>query len=117
VTSAHDDDPGIWQTYNHLMGPNPIWQPFASTGAFITLVNSGLTGVLTALAAVALDAPGPLVGAVAAAGGLGFLGISITLGVRQAGRLTRPYVPQFPAPDATNTGGGGSQAVAQEAQP
>jgi hypothetical protein len=32
VTSAHDDDPGIWQTYNHLMGPNPIWQPFASTG-------------------------------------------------------------------------------------
>jgi hypothetical protein len=26
VTSAHDDDNGIWQTYNHLMGPNPIWR-------------------------------------------------------------------------------------------
>jgi hypothetical protein len=116
VTSAHDDDPGIWQTYNHLMGPNPIWQPFASTGAFITLVNSGLTGVFTALVAVALDAPGPLVGAVAAAGGLAFLGISIALSVRQVGRLTRPYVPLFPAPDTTNTGGGDSQAVAQEAQ-
>jgi hypothetical protein len=116
VTSAHDDDDGIWQTYNHLMGPNPIWQPFASTGAFITLVNSGLSGVFTALVAVALDAPGPLVGAVAAAGGLAFLGISITLGVRQVGRLTRPYVPQFPAPDTTNTGGGEGQAVAQEAQ-
>src|SRR4029453_7787890 len=36
VTSAPDDHPGIWQTYNHLLGPNPIWQPFASTGAFIT---------------------------------------------------------------------------------
>jgi hypothetical protein len=32
VSSAHDDDPGIWPTYNHLLGPNPIWQPFASTG-------------------------------------------------------------------------------------
>jgi hypothetical protein len=30
VTSVHDDDDGIWQTYNHLMGPNPIWQPFGS---------------------------------------------------------------------------------------
>jgi hypothetical protein len=58
VTSAHDDDPGIWQTYNHLMGPNPIWQPFASSTTFITLVNSGLTGVFAALVAVALDAPG-----------------------------------------------------------
>jgi hypothetical protein len=111
VTSAHDDDNGIWQTYN-LMGPNPIWQPFASTGAFITLVNSGLTGVFAALVAVALDAPGPLVGAVAAAGGLAFLGISIALSVRQVGRLRRPYVPLFPAPDTTNTGGGDSQAVA-----
>jgi hypothetical protein len=43
VTSAHDDDPGIWQTYNHLMGPNPIWQPFASSTTFIMLVNAGLT--------------------------------------------------------------------------
>jgi hypothetical protein len=116
VTSAHDDDNGVWQTYNHLMGPNPIWQPFASTGAFITLVNSGLTGVFTALVAVALDAPGPLVGAVAAAGGLAFLGISLALALRQVGRLRRPYIPLFPAPDTTNTGGGDSQAVAREAQ-
>jgi hypothetical protein len=116
VTSAHDDDTGIWQTYNHLMGPNPIWQPFASSGAFIMLVNSGLTGVFTALVAVALDAPGPLVGAVAAAGGLAFLGISLAMALRQVGRMRRPYVPLFPAPDTTNTGGGDNQAVAQEAQ-
>jgi hypothetical protein len=36
--------------------------------------------------------------------------------MRQVGRLIRPYVPLFPAPDTTNTGGGNGQAVAQKAQ-
>jgi hypothetical protein len=115
VTSAHDDDPGIWQTYNHLMGPNPIWQPFASSTTFITLVNAGLTGVFAGLVAVAPDAPGPLVGAAAAGCGLAYLGISATLAVRQVGRMNRRYVSLFPA-SSSNTGGGDSQAVAEEAQ-
>ena len=114
VTSAHDDDPGIWQTYNHLMGPNPIWQPFASSTTFITLVNAGLTGVFAGLVAVALDAPGPLVGAAAAGCGLAYLGISATLAVRQVGRMNRRYVSLFPA--SSSIGGGDSQAVAEEAQ-
>jgi hypothetical protein len=117
VTSAHDDDPGLWQTYNHLMGPNPIWQPFASTGAFITLVNAGLTGVFAALVAVALDAPGLLVATVAAACGLAFLGVSVTLAVRQVQRVFhRGYVSLFPAPGTASSGRGDSQAVAEEAQ-
>jgi hypothetical protein len=115
VTSAHDDDPGIWQTYNHLMGPNPIWQPFASSTTFITLVNAGLTGVFAGLVAVALDAPGPLVGAAAAGCGLAYLGISATLAVRQVGRMNRRYVSLFPA-SSSNIGGGDSQAVAEDAQ-
>jgi hypothetical protein len=116
VTSAHDDDNGIWQTYNHLMGPNPIWQSVASRPAFIMLVNAGLTGVFAALVAVALDAPGPLVAAVAAAGGLAFVGISIALSVRQVQRVNRRYVSLFPAPSTTSTGNDDSQAAAQEAQ-
>jgi hypothetical protein len=116
VTSAHDDDPGIWQTYNHLMGPNPIWQPFASSTTFITLVNSGLTGVFAALVAVALDAPGPLVATVAAACGLAFLGISATLDGRRVQRMNRRYVSLFPASDTSGTGRGDGQAVAEEAQ-
>jgi len=116
VTSAHDDDPGIWQTYNHLMGPNPIWQPFASSTTFITLVNSGLTGVFAALVAVALDAPGPLVATVAAACGLAFLGTSAALDMRRVQRMNRGYVSLFPAPSATSTGRGDSQTVAEEAQ-
>jgi hypothetical protein len=106
VTSAHDDDAGIWQTYNHLMGPNPIWQPFASSTAFILLVNAGLTGVFAALVAVALDAAGPLAAAVAAVCGLAFLGISAALDVRRAQRVTRGYVSLFPASGAASTGRG-----------
>jgi hypothetical protein len=100
VTSAHDDDRGIWQTYSYLMGPNPT-QPLASSVAFIVLVNSGLSGVFAALVAVALGAPGPLVGAVAAACALGFLGISLTLVVRQYRRMQRRYVARFPTPDTS----------------
>jgi hypothetical protein len=110
VTSAHDDGCGIWQTYNYLMAPNPT-QPLASSVAFILLVNSGLSGVFAALVAVALDAPGPLVGAVAAACGLAFLGISLTLVVRQYRRMQRRYVALFPTPDSS-IGRGDSQPAA-----
>ena len=116
VTSAHDDDNGIWQTYNHLAGPNPVWQPFASSTAFITLVNAGLTGVFAALVAVGLHAPGPLVATVAAACGLAFLGTAAALDVRRVQRMNRRYVSLFPASDPTGTGRGDSQAVAEEAQ-
>jgi hypothetical protein len=116
VTSAHDDDPGIWQTYNHLLGPNPIWQPFASSTTFVMLVNAGLTGVFAALVAVALDAPGPLVATVAAACGLAFLGISAALDVRRVQRMNRGYVSLFPAPSSASTGRDDSQAVTEETQ-
>jgi hypothetical protein len=99
VASAHDDDRGIWQTYNPLMGPNPT-PALASSAAFIVLVNSGLSGVFAALVAVALDAPGPLVGVVAAACGLAFLGISLTLVLRQYRRMQRRHVALFPTPTA-----------------
>ncbi len=104
VTSAHDDDSGLWQTYNHLVGPRAMTQPLASSGAFITFVNSGLTGVFSGLVGVALDAPGPLVGVLAAAGGLSFLGISVGLGVRQYRRVWGRYVSLFPAPDSAGAG-------------
>lgn len=104
MTSAHDDDNGLWQAYNHLEGPKPMWQMLASSWMFIAFVNSGLTGVLAALAAVALDAPGPLVGTAAAAGGLSFLGASAAQGIRRYQRIRRRYVALFPAPDTAGTG-------------
>jgi hypothetical protein len=116
VTSAHDDDNGISQTYNHLIGPNPIWQRFASSTAFIMLVNAGLSGVFAAFVAVAFAAPGPVVGTVGVACGLAFLGSSAALDVRRVQRMKDRYVPLFPASDTTGIGRGDSQAVAQDAQ-
>jgi hypothetical protein len=116
VTSAHDDDNGIWQSYNHLAGPRLSWMGlFASSTAFIMLVNSGLAGVFAALVAVGVDAPGPLVGTVAAACGLAFLGTSVTLLARFRRLVNRRHVPLFPAPDTSN-GRGDSQPVAEETQ-
>jgi hypothetical protein len=43
VTSAHDDDNGLWQTHDHLEDPKPVLQPLASSGIFIAFVNAGLT--------------------------------------------------------------------------
>ncbi|TMD82937.1 MAG: hypothetical protein E6I74_06580 [Chloroflexi bacterium] len=96
VTSAHDDSRGVWQTYNHLAGPRAILQPLASSGTFITFVSAGLAGAFGALVAVALNAPGPVVGVVAAACGVAYAGISVMLGLRQVRRLGRRSV-LFPA--------------------
>ena len=96
VTSAHDDDRSVWQTYNHLGGPRAILQPLASSGTFITFVTAGLTGAFGALVAVALNAPGPVAGVVAAVCGVAYFGISVTLGLRQVRRLARRSV-LFPA--------------------
>jgi hypothetical protein len=117
VTSAHDDDNGIWQTYNHLMGPNPTWQPFASSPAFIMLVNAALTGALAGLVAVALGATGSLVGAVAAAWGLAFLGSTVTLAARRIRRVHRRHVSLFPAPDTAGDERSDNQPVAEELAP
>ena len=96
VTSAHDDDRSVWQTYNHLGGPRAILQPLASSGTFITFVTAGLMGAFGALVAVALNAPAPVAGVVAAVCGVAYFGISVTLGLRQVRRLARRSV-LFPA--------------------
>jgi hypothetical protein len=96
VTSAHDDDIGVWQSYNPLARPRPALQPLASSGAFITFLNSGLFGALTALVAVALHAPGWLVAVVGASCAIVFLAVSVMLGLRQYQRLHRGVL--FPQP-------------------
>jgi len=41
VASAHDDDAGVGQTYNHLI-PSNRTQVLGSSFVFITFVNAGL---------------------------------------------------------------------------
>jgi len=98
VTSPHDDHEGVWQTYNHLLGPNQTSNVLASSGTFITFVTSGLAGAFAALVAVAFNAPGLIVGVVTAAGGLSFLAIQLVLGMRHYKRIRGRSV-LFPAPD------------------
>ena len=116
MTSAHDDDTGLWQTYNPLEDPKPVLQPLASSGVFIAFVNAALTGVFAGLVAVALDAPGPLVGMVAAACGLSFLSISIIQGIRRWQHIQERYVALFPGSETTNAGRGDGQALTGETQ-
>jgi hypothetical protein len=97
VTSAHDDHQSVWQTYNHLFGPHQMSNLLGSSGTFITFVTAGLAGAFAALVAVALSAPGLIVGLVGAAGAICFPAISVLLGMRQYRRITRRSI-LFPAP-------------------
>jgi hypothetical protein len=97
VTSPHDDDQGVSQTYNPLLGRTRVMTPLASSGAFIALLNAALTGVFAALVAVALHAPRVVVGVAAAAGVLSFLGVTLTRGPLGYQRLAAAHVPLFPA--------------------
>jgi hypothetical protein len=96
VTSAHDDEKSVWQTYNPLMGPHRISNWLASSGSFITLVTAGLAGAFAAGVAVAFNAPGAIVGVAAAATGLAYPVMTLLLGMRMFGGLQRSVL--FPAP-------------------
>jgi hypothetical protein len=97
VTSAHDDHKSVWKTYNHLFGPHQLSNVLASSGTFITFVTAILAGAFAALVAVALSAPGPIVGIVGAAGALCYPAISVLLGMGQYRRIVQRSV-LFPAP-------------------
>jgi hypothetical protein len=96
VTSAHDDDQGLWQTYNPLVGPHQMSNVLASSGTFITVVTSGIAGAFVALIAVALGAPGPVVVVVGVTAGLAFLVASLFLGLRSFRGVTGRTV-MFPS--------------------
>jgi hypothetical protein len=96
VTSAHDDDKGVWQTYNHLMGPHQMSNWLASSGSFITFVTAGLAGAFAAGVAVAFNAPGAIVGVVAAVTGLAYPVMTMLLGMRMFRGLQRSVL--FPSP-------------------
>ena len=95
VTSAHDDDAGRGQTYNHLVGPNTRVQLLASSGAFIKVLNAGLAAIFGALVVSSRDGAVPVVIATAVVCAAVFLGGSVLLGMRQFTRMRKRYVPQF----------------------
>jgi hypothetical protein len=97
VTSPHDDDNGLWQTYNHLVGPRSVTQPLASTGAFIVFLNAALIGLFAALVMLAVHAAPAAIAAVGAGCGLLFIALSVGWGIRTYRRWHGAYVPRFPS--------------------
>jgi hypothetical protein len=98
VTSAHDDTDGVWQTYNPLVGPHQLSNVLASAGTFILFVTSGLAAAFAALVAGAFNAPGPLIGVVAAVAGLAFMAITVLNGYLQYKSIKQSVL--FPTPNA-----------------
>ena len=96
VTSPYDDNKGVWQTYNHLVGPRTVMQPLASSGTFITFVTASLTAAFGAVVAVTWGAPGPVIAILAAAAGVIYVAVSVMLGVRQYQHIKRST--RFPTP-------------------
>ncbi|HEX6349659.1 MAG TPA: hypothetical protein VF160_09745 [Candidatus Dormibacteraeota bacterium] len=96
VTSAHDDARGVWQSYNHLLGPRMVSNILASSGTFITFVTAGLMAAFVAMCAVALAAPVWVVWVCAAAGGVLYAGLSLLSGRRSYRRVKRSVL--FPEP-------------------
>jgi hypothetical protein len=89
ITSAHDDDRSVWQTYNPLMGRHQLSNVLASSGTFITVVTSGLAGAFGALVVVAFSGPGVIIAVVGAGCGLAFLLSALLLGMRRFTHLKR----------------------------
>jgi hypothetical protein len=98
VTSAHDDDRGIGQTYTYF--PHSGWQVqlFASSWMVILVVDAVVASVLAGLVANAADAPGAVIAMASAAAGTCYLAAWIWHFSRRITAWERQYEALFPHP-------------------
>ena len=99
VTSAHDDDRGIGQTYTYF--PHSTWhvQLLASSWMFILVVDAVVASVLAGLVANAAGAPGAVIAIAAAAAGTCYLAAWISHFTRRITTWERQYEALFPHAD------------------
>jgi hypothetical protein len=96
VTSPHDDDRGIEQTYS--MGvPRNASQVIGSAATVVALVNAVVAGMLMGLAAAALGASTRWAVVAGIVGGLVLFLVVILLGGLQYVRIRRILTPMFPS--------------------
>jgi hypothetical protein len=98
ITSAHDDQQGLMDTY--LMGwPRTTFSHVvASTSIFLTVFNAIVAGTLAALVASAAGAQPALVAIVGVIVGVGFIAVQLEIGRRSFASVRQP--PHFPTPPA-----------------
>ena len=96
VTSAHDDQQGLMDTY--LMGwPRSIFSHVvASTSIFLTVVNAGVAGTLGALITSTTGAAGAVVTIIGVVAGVLYLGGQLFVGQRSFRTLRQTSL--FPTP-------------------
>jgi hypothetical protein len=96
VTSRHDDELGVLQTYSfryqigviHLLSGSPV---------IVGIIDTMLSGVLAAIACQALGAPGEAQIAAGLLAALAAAAMLAALGYRRLSRLRREYHPRFPS--------------------
>jgi len=98
ITSAHDDDRGISQTYTYF--PHKTWhvQLFASSWMFILVVDAVVAGVLAGLIASAAAGSGVVIAMASAVAGTSYFAAGLWHFVRRYRTWQREYEALFPHP-------------------
>ncbi len=99
ITSAHDDERGIAQTYNYFPHSSWLVQLFASSAMFILVVDAVVAGTLAGLVANASDASGTVIAIASAAAGAGYTAAWALWLIHRVTALERQYEALFPHPE------------------
>lgn len=98
ITSTHDDDRGIRQTYAYFPHSSPLVQLLASSATFILVVDAVVAGTLAGLVANAADGSGPVIAIASAAAGAGYIAAWVWRFIRRITATEREYEALFPHP-------------------
>jgi hypothetical protein len=98
VTSTHDDDRGIRQTYAYFPHSSSLIQPLASSSMFILVVDAVVAGTLAGLAANAGGASGAVIAVASVAAGACYSAAWIWHFIRRVTGTQLQYEVLFPHP-------------------
>ena len=99
ITSKHDDDRGVGQTYTLLPPTSDERQFFASSTMFILVVNAVVAGTLAGLVAKAVDGSGAVIAIAAAVAGTSYFVALMWFVLRRIRGEWGRYVALFPHPE------------------
>jgi hypothetical protein len=98
ITSKHDDERGMYETYAFYGDISPLVQVLASSSVIILVVDAVVAGVLAGLIANAAGGTGAVIAAAAAAAGASYFVVWVWYAVRRIMAQQRQYEPLFPHP-------------------
>jgi len=99
ITSKHDDDRGVGQTYTFFAPTSDERQLFASSTMFILVVDAVVAGTLAGLVAKAVDGSGAVIAIAAAAAGTSYFVAIMWFVLRRIRGEWSRYIALFPHPE------------------